>query len=228
MPVDPATLYLGKKAIDIALTRVEQSLREAKDDRRTEVERCASFLEACKGAIVGLEQEYDEIVEQTVNSTDDPTAIRELKKRIDDYLHIDKLRLQLIDATKGLEHYLEIFEQRATTVLQWPWKRPDKEKAVDLFRENLEQLDGYLDKLNRSDLPFRPSGTGVGLTAMFAILEEIERIDGPAPRRPRRSFPTSLVRELGKKYRSERDKEPLIEIVRRIRATIEEMRKAFL
>ena len=219
MPIDPATVYLGKKAIDVALVRVEESLREANIETRTQVDRCASFLEACRDAIEGLEKEYDEILEQTVNCPDDPTAIRALKQRIDDYLHVDKLRTKLIDATTGLELYLNLFEKKATTVRQWPWKRPDKEKAVDLFRRNLEQLNGYLYKLNHSDLPYRPSRTGVGQEAMFAILQNIEA----SP-----TFRRSSLKELGEMYRSERDKEPLIESVKRIRTVIEEMRKGFL
>lgn len=217
--MDPATTYLGKKAIDVALVRVEESLREAKMKERTQVDRCASFLEACKDAIEGLEKEYDEIIEQTVNCPDDPAATQALKQRIDDYLHIDKLRTKLIDATTGLELYLELFEKKATTVRQWPWKRADKEKAVDLFRKNLEQLHGYLYRLNHSDLPYRPSRTGVGQEAMFAILQNIDA--SPI-------FRTSSLRELGEMYRSARDKEPLIENIKRIRTVIEEMRKAFL
>lgn len=92
-------------------------------------------------------------------------------------------------------------------------------KAVDLFRINLEQLYGYLYRLNHSDLPYRPSRTGVGQEAMFAILQNI---DSPL------IFRRSSLKELGEIYRSERDKEPLIENIKRIRTVIEEMRKAFL
>jgi hypothetical protein len=155
---------------------------------------------------------------QTVNCTDDPNAIQQLKRRID-HLSIDQLRTKLSDAKTGLEVYQDVFQKSANSKLAWPWKRVDKEQAVREFTDNLKELDKYLAALNNSDLPFRRSKSGVGQEALHDILRHIDKL--PDCR-------ASSLRKLGEKYRSERDKEPLFERVEQIRSVIEKMQLAFM
>jgi hypothetical protein len=221
MAAEPVSFFLGKKAIDVALGKAEQLLSQATDKQRNEVERCAKFLETCSVVILGLEQEYDEIIEQTENCSDNPADIKQLRDRINNYLHIDKLRGKLIDAIAGLSFYQQTFEasrRSVTSVFDWPWKWANKDEAVRKFTENLKELNVYLNQLSQIDLPNRPSGTGIGQEALHAILKNI---DAPTP------FRTSSLKELGKKYLAERNKEPLFEHVKRIRNVIENLQHAF-
>lgn len=217
MTVEPLSLGIGKKAIEVAVGKAEELLRDAKDKRRSEVERCAKFLEISSVVIQGLEQEYDEILVQTENCSDRPTDIEQLRRRICEYLHVDKLRTKLVDAIEGLSDYQRIFEEHAASLWSWPWRQADKDEAVQQFQENLQQLNGYLNQLSTS-LPFRESGTGVGQEAMHDILRNIDAPSG---------FKTCPLNELGKKYLLERDKEGMFEHVKRIRKSIEKLQHAF-
>jgi hypothetical protein len=220
--IEPGSAFLGKKAIDVALGLVIELLKAANERNRSEVERCSKFLEACSAAISGLEQEYDEILAQTVNCPNEPAAVGQLKQRIWDYLHIDKLRTKLIDATTGLASYEERFRNDAERFLDWPWRwanRAEREEAVKRFSKNLDELYGYLLELNQRDLPHRATGTGIYQEALHEILKTI---DTPAVSR------NVSLRDLGQRFLAERKREPGVRHVKRIREATEEMRKAFL
>lgn len=218
MSPEPLIAFAGKKAIDIAVGKIDKLLQEANDKDKWRVERCEIFLETCSEAIRGLEREYDEILVQASSFQGSIKEAKELRKRINEYLHIDKLRDKLKEAIEGLSFYQEAFEIKAKSIMNWPWKKKDKEEAVNQFAGTLKQLHTYLEKLSNQDLPFRTAGTGIGIEALFSILNQLDRSDGSQD---------TIIKELSKKYQSERDKEPMFENISRIRVLIEKLHKEF-
>lgn len=218
MSPDPLSVFFSKKAIDIAVGKIDQLLLEASKKDEWRVELCEKFLEACNEAIQGLEKEYDEILVQTGNIDGTPEGLKDLKIRIEEYLKIDKLRNKLIEAIAGLDFYQVAFEQKATSIFNWPWKKKDKKKAAQQFSETLKELNTYLKNLSEQELPFRAAGTGVGIEALFAILGELEN-DGDDQ--------IKSLKDLSKKYQLERDKEPMIKHITKIRELIERLHKEF-
>lgn len=218
MTLEPLSAFAGKKAIDIAVGRIDQLFKEAGEKDRWRVERCEKFLEACSEAIRGLEKEYDEIIVQASICDENSDEVKELRSRIKEYLHIDKLRDRLKDAIDGLLFYQDAFEKKAKSILNWPWKREDKKQSANQFSETLKQLNSYLKKLSDQDLPYRPAGTGIGVEALFSILNHL---DTPV------DYQTTSLSELANKYLSERDKEPMFEHISRIRMLIERLHNEF-
>lgn len=204
--------------IDLAVDRINRLLEEASDRNKDDVERCERYLEACSEAIRGLEQEYDEILVQAKNSNKTPKEIQKLQKRIEKYLHVDRLRPKLSDAIDGLSYYQESLAKNTDRFLEWPWKKADRKLAVNEFAEVLAELQRYLKKLDEQELPYRPAGTGVGQAALHEMLNLLNNSV---------EVRSESLRELAEKLISERDKEPLFEYVKQIRLLIEKLRHAF-
>jgi hypothetical protein len=215
---DPIFTILGKKALDVAVEKIEQLLTDAALKQKDGIERCEKFLDVCKEAILGLEQEYDEILVQALNCDNTSTEFKQLLERIDTYLKVDKLRIKLAEAIEGLSYYQSLFETNQKSLFVWPWKKADKEMAINEFSNTLKQLNLYLKNLSEIDLPYRRAGTGVGIKALFAIKEFLEN---PSPN------PNSSLKALAEKYLAERDKEPMFESIKKIRSLIENLRWTF-
>lgn len=198
MPPEPFSVFAGKKATDIAVRKIDQILKDAENTNKWRVERCEKFLEACSEAIRGLEREYDEILVQAGSFEGSPEEVKYLKDRINEYLNVDKLRDRLGDAIEGLEFYQDAFDQKAKSILNWPWKRKDKKEAAKQFAKTLRELNAYLKKLSGEDLPFRKAGTGIGIEAILSIKSKLDVNLGNQ---------TAAIKELSEKYLSEREKE---------------------
>jgi hypothetical protein len=216
---EPATIYHGKKAMDIAFAKVEKLLTDAADGQRSEVERCTKFLEACTEIVLGLNQEYDEILVQTANCPESPADTARLRARIDEYLHVDKLRGKLVDAIQGISFYELRFQTSAASVFNWPWRRSEKIRSVEKFTNNLRELRMYLDQLSTQDLPHRSAGSGIGAPELNDIMRTI---DAPP------AFRTTYLKQLGAEYLAARNKEPMFERVKQIRDVVESLRHEYL
>ena len=217
-PSDPLSVFFAKTAIEVSLAKIDLLFREIAKEKKWKVERCERFLEVCSQAIWGLETEYEEILVQAGSYQGTTDEAAKLSKRINEYLTLEKLRTKFHDAIEGLSSYQKTFEQKATSYLEWPWKREDKMEAAIQFAETLTELNVYLKKLDEEKLPHRPMGTGVGHRACRSILNRLDIGDDNQ---------SAAIRELSNIYLRERDKEPMFEWISQIRKLIEKLHKEF-
>lgn len=216
--MDPVTAKVGQTALGFAVDQAGEHLREARNRRADDAGRCEKYLEAALAAIEGLEREYDEILIAATHVGSDADQVASLRRRIDEYLKVDRLRPRLHEAIEGLEFYVAEFTKRSDSYLQWPWKRGDRRRAVKEFGELLERLRGYLRDLDQQGLEYRAAGTGVGIEALIAIQAALA---APAGLRD------EPVGEVASRYQKERNKEVMFDQISRIRRAIEESRRSF-
>lgn len=216
--MDPLAAKGGETALRFAADRAADLLKQARERQVEDVGRCEKFLEAASAAIDGLEREYDEILVDARHVGEDSGRTDALARRIDLYLTVDRLRPRLQESIEGLSVYCAEFRERADRYLQWPWRRTDRRHAVEEFARLLDDLRSYLRSLDEGGLQYRSAGTGVGIRALLAIRDAL-------------TVPPSLRREppaaMATRFQDERDKEPMMEQIARIRRTIEQLRHSF-
>ncbi len=181
--VDPIVSTLVAKAVELA----QNKLSEAKQFTVQNVQRCQSYLEAARAAINGLEAEYDAILVEA--KWCDPNQVEEMKdlyRRIDAYLYGEHLRPLLRQSIDGLQACHAALQANADQFLPWPWRRPDRQKAVAGFTDLLQALLLYFYKLD-NDL----SGpSGVNVPSLQLIQQHLELQLGADV--PVRSFTSTL------------------------------------
>src|SRR5215472_3374768 len=154
--VDPIVSILVTKAVETA----QNKLNEAQQFTAQNVQRCQSYLEAARAAIDGLEAEYGAILSLAKMSDLNPVEEKkDLYKRLDAYLYEEHLRPLLRKSVSGLQACHDALQANADQFLQWPWLKPDRQKAVADFTDLLQDLLRYLYKLD-DDLS-GPSGVDI-------------------------------------------------------------------
>ena len=99
-----------KAAWQATAKKLEAAEKLEADDTR----RYIGLLEAAETAVLGLENEYLGIlVEAKRCATDSPERLPELRERIDQYLHGEVLRPQLVASLTRLEQGRQTLEQHA-------------------------------------------------------------------------------------------------------------------
>jgi hypothetical protein len=148
------------EAIDKLLTDAEQL---AKDD----AQYYATYLAVAGQAIKGLEDEYLGILKQAAQSNlNNAQDQKDLRDRINDYIHGEVLRPKIKEAIDRLREGREALQQHAERLLIWPKAKERRTVALAKFDELLNQLDGYLGSLGNYTGPSGPS----------AALDDIKRI----------------------------------------------------
>lgn len=137
-------------ALSLAVTAVRAHLEEARQAEAETAERCGAYLKAAYEAVHGLEQEYDQIVEEAraldLEDDDKRTA---LLTRIDRFVRQEKLRPLLIMATNGLRVSHTALDRDANRFFRRlsPQARGRRIEAADRLSELLKKLLQYLDGL---------------------------------------------------------------------------------
>jgi hypothetical protein len=220
---------LGPRALDIAVTLVEEHINRAQEWAEQDVESCRSYLAAVHTAIAGLEAEYDQILEQARNcNLDDLEQIQQLNMRIGNYLDVDRLRPLLWRATAGLEQRSDALKENADRFGQWPWAKIDRQAAVKEFALLLDELVGYQEALEQEGLQHRPAGTGVAVMSLQRIQKFLNSF------RSQQQFhvghekkgQTDLV-QLVDEFKRDRTKDGLRKYTERIETVLFRLEKAF-
>lgn len=170
---------LVKTALRSAATATEHYLNAA--DRITErnIHACRSYLRAAQSAIEGLEREADEILIEAKSVTemlwtDDTRAA--LRRRIDTYLHVDVVRLQLARAVAGIDACHGRAVRDATS---WLRGSADKKRASDNLLESFGALKSYLESLH-STLGYSVENNVGPSGVLVPILLELRKLLEPA------------------------------------------------
>lgn len=212
---------LGEFALDKAVEMARDYARKAEGYITEDLEFCISYLAVTRVAIQGLEEEYDQIL-AVAKSCDlqDATAAMDLQRRINTYLHVDRLRPELGRALAGLRATHSAMKEHADHFLQWPWAKPDRRAAVAEFATLLRDLEGYLRELDAMGLQYRAAGTGVGIK----WLQEMGPFLSGNPLHPN---PYAAWAELVDAALADRSKDNLLRYTTRIEMTIQMLRRAF-
>jgi len=225
-------LSIGVKAVDTAVGAAQKHIEKARELGQEDVRACRHYLDAASQCIHGLEDGYDELLVNAESCLDWPQHIPVVRRQINNYLEVHQLRRRLKAATEGLEPIKTAMEQRARTIWQWPWRRRDKQAAVEEFAQRLGELTTYFANLENHDLSSRPAGTGVAVQPLDEIYNQLGVIQDSYLRGSDSSqnipieAKTQLI-ELVQKAREDHSKDGLEPITGRINATIEELRHAF-
>lgn len=209
-------------AIDLAVQAAKNHIKMAKQYTSQDVEFCLNYLEAARDAIQGLEKEYDQILVQAKNTNlEQPNQVENLIQRIDSYLKIDKLRPELLGAIIGLDDCLKALENKSKKLLQWPWKKSNREKAVKDFASLLRDIKQYLEDLDGAAFQHRGAGSGVGVLPLNRLLMQL-RYMNLNPLSGRGSF-IELVNE----FEQDRTKDNLLGYTAKIEQSIQKLLRAF-
>ena len=140
------------------------------ENTKKKILKSVNYLEIAKEAINGLGKEVEEINQQAryVN-LNHSEKVFQLRYRIDEYLHIDKLRPNLIDAIGGLKGIKGALQDHSERFWQLPGVKENKKEAVSTYVTLLKELEEYLTRLDTSFIQYRATGTGLGVMELNNI-----------------------------------------------------------
>jgi len=172
MIIEGLATHITAKTLDGIAAYLKEAGQYAKEDVRS----CQGYLNAANEAIVALEAEHDLILVQAQSlDLDQHDKVKQLYDRIEAYLTVDKLRPLLQEAVSQLKGCREALVKHSDRVLQWPWKKDDRQQAVKEFSSTLESLTAYLTELDRDGV--RRYQSGVGVTSLVKIQETLRRYE---------------------------------------------------
>jgi hypothetical protein len=139
-----------------ALVRVAENLKRLVDDARKlapeDVAYYGAWINIAKEAILGIEQEYIEILLEGKHCRlDDLEEKRRLARRLDDYITGEHLRPKLREAIDRLTVGRTSLESHAEQWLILPRVRRDRATALSEYDELLNSIRGYLGSLGDYD-----------------------------------------------------------------------------
>lgn len=205
---------MGSAIMLEAFKQGKELLQKADAFAADDAKRYAAYLEAARAALHGLEQEYQEIVVEANHcQLDRPEQVAALRKRIEDYLHVKKLREILDDAVMGVDIGRATLEGYAT---RWylsltPAKKQQREQAVVHYADVLNELKSRVRELDN----WPKGATGFAVDALLGI----DTYLGMGNEKMLREFIASL--------RVEGHQEELTAFTGAVRGVIEELLKAF-
>ena len=156
--------YVDRPAIIAADHRAYEKIQEARRSFENQrfTQACRQYLEAMLVALDGLESEYDGIlIEAKLCWLSDPRELRSLVRRIHEYLEISKLKKHLDVAKMGLASC-------QTAILK------SQSGVIASISHGLEEVQDLISELYAKGLKYRKARTGVGIHALFEILEYVE------------------------------------------------------
>lgn len=146
-----------------------EQISKAEKYSQDDVARCKIYLDTAQTAIQGLENEYDEILNEAETCRlDQLDKILSLQKRILDYLQLDRFRDVLWKVHAGIRGCRTALQGN----VERKWLSGTKEKrqeAVTDLVSTLEALEGYIAHLQDRDLQYRRAFTGVGIKWLIGI-----------------------------------------------------------
>ena len=165
----------GRQLLLNAVHAAKSAMDRAQDLAEEDVAFCRAYLDGAAIAIAGLEREYDSILSQakSTNRADDVER-RDLYRRIEDYLTVDALRLQLLRAIEGLKKAREALARNANSFWRWEGTQRKRQAATARFGALLGDLETYLVELEQQGLRHRDAGTGVAVEPLRRIQAHLQ------------------------------------------------------
>jgi len=138
--------------------------------------RVVGYLEAAREAVRALGRERQDILADVRRcEVHDAAAVEALSRRLDTYLHVDRVRPLLVDALGGLRGCFQELERRADTIA---WRRRDRRQAFLEFTQTLQQFELLLEGLTSN---FLPGASGMGVDTLIPIHDALRDLTKRAP-----------------------------------------------
>jgi hypothetical protein len=156
-----------EKAVSLGAQYLDEAGKEVAQAKKYNAASCVGFLAAARSAVLGLEDEVDEIlIEAGLVARYDWTRKSELHTRIERYLKRDRLRPILDGAQNGIRECYEVAAQDTNGFFQRPAQRELKSEAVKALLQLFGSLSNYTKSLSQKMDWDRvnyagPSGIGV-------------------------------------------------------------------
>ncbi len=151
---------------------IQAKLNEAKQFTVKNVESCQAYLQATSDAVYALEDTYGRILRFAKQCHTDE-QMENLYNVIDEYLTGDQIHHKLLKAQAGLQACHEELKLNADSFLHFKSSKTkeDRKKTDDELSNLLQELSGYLEKLNS-----KFSGvTGVNTSSLLLIQEYLAK-----------------------------------------------------
>jgi hypothetical protein len=162
--VEPAGMLVAKAVagpiIQTAHRKTQAAIAKAEDARRTDLERTLANIAAADAAIQGLGGEWEDLLALAKRCPlRDTDAVQQLVNRLEGYLTTNWLRDELRLALDGLNEEREVIEGRSRTIRQFPWKRKNRQRALERYIDISTELSEFLESLGSLQY-MNPSGVG--------------------------------------------------------------------
>jgi hypothetical protein len=138
-----------EKALNEGSKYLHEAREEAKRAKKHNIASCIKFLEAARSAVVGLEDEVDEIlIEAGLVARYGWGTRSELSKRLQNYLNRDRLRTILSGSLEGISACYQLAVHDPERF--YDSQRKQKEKAKKALLGPLEELTKFLKSLDNT------------------------------------------------------------------------------
>jgi len=152
--MEPASAISTLVSAADAAKAIKQLLAHSNELAKDDAQYYATYLAVAGKAVEGLEGEYLSILRQAADcdlqSEEDASALR---KRITDYIHGEILRPRLKEAIDRLRRGREALLEHAERLLLWPKVKEKRVAAIEIFDQQLNELEGYLGSLGDYEGP---------------------------------------------------------------------------
>jgi hypothetical protein len=179
MPIlESITTTALDRAVNLGMQHLKEASDEAKRTKKYNVASCIKFLDAARTAVLGLEDEVDEIlIEGALVSRDHWQQRSDLFKRIQTYLNRDQIRPILDGALQGISACYSFAVEDTDGFLQRKEQKRQKAESVEALLELFGSLSDYLKKLNgrmKFDVNNYVGRSGIDLKELLELQEHLD------------------------------------------------------
>ncbi|MGC1294700.1 MAG: hypothetical protein WA869_06645 [Alloacidobacterium sp.] len=147
--LEPILTTALEKAVSMGSRYLDDARKEVRQAEKNNVASCIKFLEAARAAVLGLEDELDEIlIEAGMVARYEWECRSELFARIHNYLNRDRLRPILDGSLQGVSACYKFAAQDADGFFQRRHRRMQKAESVNDLLRLFGALSDYLKSLS--------------------------------------------------------------------------------